>query len=102
MAENKAAASASFNAIRPSPGSGRYGLIPSQYAIASALCSRVRLHCIEVLGQRINGYLQFISGAGALSGASGEAKERAVAAFYERLVVLERQLGQIQEELQLG
>jgi len=45
---------------------------------------------------------KFISGAGALSGASGEAKERAVAAFYERLVVLERQLGQIQEELQLG
>jgi hypothetical protein len=60
------------------------------------------LQRIEVLGQRINGYLQFISGASALKGASGEAKERAVAAFYERLVLLERQLGQIQEELQLG
>ena len=61
-----------------------------------------RLQRIGVLGQRITGYLQFISGAGALSGASGEAKSRAVAAFYERLVVLERQLGQIQEDLQLG
>jgi len=69
---------------------------------APASTTEERLRRIEVLGQRINGYLQFISGAGALSGASGEAKEQAVAAFYERLVVLERQLGQIQEELQLG
>ncbi len=69
---------------------------------APASSTEERLQRIKVLGQRINGHLQFISGARALNGASGEAKERAVAAFYERLIVLERQLGQILEELQLG
>jgi hypothetical protein len=37
-----------------------------------------------------------------MHGTSAEAKERAVAAFYERIVVLEGQLGRIQENLQLG
>ncbi|MCI0462700.1 MAG: hypothetical protein L0Z62_37605 [Gemmataceae bacterium] len=61
-----------------------------------------RLQRIEVMGQRIHGYIQFIGTVGNLNGTSAEAKEKAVAAFYDRIVVLERQLGRIQEDLQLG
>jgi hypothetical protein len=61
-----------------------------------------RLQRIEALGQRINGYVQFICRARDLNGTSAEAKDRAVAAFYQRMVLVERQLGQIQEELKCG
>lgn len=61
-----------------------------------------RLERILKIGQRINGYIEFMSKISSLNGTSTEAKERAVAAFYERLVVLERQLGLIQENLRLG
>ena len=57
---------------------------------------------IEALGRRINGYVQFIGKVGNLNGTSAEAKAKAVAAFYEKMIVLERQLGRIQEDLQLG
>ena len=61
-----------------------------------------RLRRIEALGRQVNGYVQFMCQVGKLRGTSAEAKDKAVAAFYERMVVLERQLGRIQEELQLG
>jgi hypothetical protein len=61
-----------------------------------------RLVRIEAMGQQIANYIQFIRRAGGLSGSSKEAKEKAVCAFYERMVALERQLGRIHEELQLG
>jgi hypothetical protein len=66
------------------------------------LTTEDRLRQIEVLGQRINGYVQFIRDVGVLSGASGEAKARAVASFYEQLVILESRLCRIQENLRLG
>lgn len=66
------------------------------------LTTEERLQQIEKLGQRIAGYVQFICKVGGMNGTSAEAKERAVAAFYERIVVLEGQLGRIQENLQLG
>jgi len=61
-----------------------------------------RLRDIAAMGQRINGYVQFICQIGNLAGTSAEAKERALAAFHERLAALERQLGRIHDELQLG
>ena len=61
-----------------------------------------RLRDIAAMGQRINGYVQFICQIGDLGGTSGEAKETAIAAFHERLATLERQLRRIHEELQLG
>ena len=61
-----------------------------------------RLLRIKALGQRINGYVQFIGSARRLNGTCAEAKEKAVADFYERMVVLERQLSRIQEELKCG
>jgi hypothetical protein len=61
-----------------------------------------RLQRIEGMVQRINGYVQFMCQIDDLNGTSAEAKEKAVAAFYERMVILEHQLGRIQEDLQLG
>lgn len=60
-----------------------------------------RLRRIKILGQRVRQQIQFMCTVGGLGGSSAEAKEGAVAAFYERLVVLERQLGKIQEDFQL-
>jgi hypothetical protein len=60
------------------------------------------LRRIEAMGQQVDGYVQFMCKAGSLTGTSPEAKERAVMAFYERLVVVERQLRKIREDLELG
>jgi hypothetical protein len=60
------------------------------------------LERIEVMGQRIKGYVQFMLRIEKVAGTSAEAKEKSVAAFYDRMVVLERHLARIQEELQLG
>ena len=57
---------------------------------------------IEALGQRIAGYVEFMGTVGNLSGTSAEAKDRAIADFYEQMVVLEGTLGRIQENLRLG
>ena len=56
---------------------------------------------IEVMGQRIGGYIQFMGQVATLNGTSAEAKERAVTAFYERMVIVEGQLRRIQEALTL-
>jgi len=61
-----------------------------------------RLQRIEAMNRRINAYVRFRCKAGNLNGTSAEAKDKAVAAFYERMAALERQLGRIQEDLQLG
>ena len=61
-----------------------------------------RLQSIVAMGQRIEGYVQFICKIGDLSGTSAEAKDKTVAVFYEQMLLLERQLGRIQEDLQLG
>ncbi len=60
-----------------------------------------RLLRIEVMGQRIAGYVQFMCQVGNSNGVSADAKEKAVEAFYEQIVVLERQLGRIHEDFQL-
>lgn len=60
-----------------------------------------RLHRIETLSKRIEGYIQFMCQVGSMTNASDEVKERAVKAFYEQLVVVERQLGRIHDELRL-
>jgi hypothetical protein len=57
---------------------------------------------IRALGQRVEGHVDFICKIGKLPSTSTEAKQRAAAAFYERLRALERVLGTIREELWLG
>lgn len=59
------------------------------------------LRCIEAMNLRINGYVQYMAQVGALTGTSSEVRDKAVAAFYERMNVLERQLARIRDDLQL-
>ena len=60
-----------------------------------------RLRRIKILGRRVHGQVQFMGALGRLNGSSKEAKEVAIAAFYECLLALERRLGKIQEDLEL-
>lgn len=60
-----------------------------------------RLQRIEAMGERIAGYVRFMCQVGNLAGASDEAKTKAVAAFYEKMVTVERQLGQIHDGFRL-
>jgi hypothetical protein len=60
-----------------------------------------RVHRIEGLGQKIAGYVDFMCQIARVEGVSEEAKERAVAAFYERMLLVEKQLGRLQEDLRL-
>src|SRR5256885_9770124 len=66
------------------------------------LTTEERLQRIQALGKRVEGYVQYMCKVGSMISTSTEAKDRAVAAFYERFIFLERELNRIQEELQLG
>ncbi len=96
-------AKASDHAASPAPGGGtRAGLWPPSPWVPPVLTTEDRLQLIEALGHRIAGYVQFMGQVGGLGGTSAEMKDRAVAAFYERLALAETQLGRIQENLRLG
>jgi hypothetical protein len=60
-----------------------------------------RLHRIETMRKRIDGYIQFMCQIAQLTGASSEIKERAVTVFYEQMVLVESQLGRIHDEFRL-
>jgi hypothetical protein len=89
----------SESSLCASPGTGR-PLAAISVGCASAY--RGRLKRIEALGERIAGHFRFMCQVGSLSGTSAEMKAHAIAAFYEQAVLMETQLGRIQEELRLG
>jgi hypothetical protein len=59
------------------------------------------VHRIEAIGKRPDGYIRFMCQIAGHYGTSGEVKERAVTAFYEQMIIVERQLGHIHDELRL-
>jgi hypothetical protein len=67
-----------------------------------AWTTQERLERIQTMTDRISGYVKFLREVDDLKGISAEAKKMAVLAFYERMIVLEHQLGRIQENLQLA
>lgn len=71
-------------------------------ALTPAWTREERLRRIETMGQRIQGYVQFLSEIADLKGSSDEEKEKAVEKFYDRMTAMESQLSRILEELQLG
>lgn len=60
------------------------------------------LQRIAALGQRVNGYVQFMCQAGNPNNASAEATDRAIVAFYEEMVLLESRLGRIHSDFTLA
>jgi hypothetical protein len=76
------------------PHTGRYQERP--------LTTEERIRDIERLLQRVTGYTEFMCRVRGLEGTSGEAREKALVAFHERIAALERQLGRIHEQFQLG
>ncbi len=58
------------------------------------------LRRIAALGQRITAYVEFM-GQTTNNGASAESKDKALAAFYEKLLVVERQLARIHDAFRL-
>ncbi len=87
-------------ASRPPPGTRASA--PARAVKDPPLTTEERLQRIAALGKRVAEYVAFMARVGGLNGSSAEAKTQAVAAFYERLAVLEGQLARIHEELQLG
>lgn len=75
--------------------------IPSGGVASSPPFQQDRFHDIDQIGQRINGIIRFMCDIGNLPGISGEAREKALTAFHERLIAVEKQLAQIQERLRL-
>ena len=73
-----------------------------QAGSASALTTEERLRRIDAMGQRVGRCIEFLCQAPALSGASAEARGVAVAAFYDRLLVLEGELSRITDVLRLA
>ncbi|MFO0930205.1 MAG: hypothetical protein U0736_24795 [Gemmataceae bacterium] len=61
-----------------------------------------RLERIKAMAERINQYVKFMCDVGSLSSTSNDAKEKAVCAFHDRMVIVETQLARIHEELWLG
>jgi len=57
---------------------------------------------IQALGQLVARHVQFICEIGTLKGASEEAKDKAVTVFYKQLLIMERQLSRIHEDLELA
>lgn len=66
------------------------------------LTTALRLERIAAMGKSIAGHVEFLAGVPDLAGTSAEAKEAAVTAFYERMLVAERQLSRVADALRLG
>jgi hypothetical protein len=54
------------------------------------------------LGARIADHVRFMTAAAELPGTSAEVRGKALAAFYEELKIVERQLERVRDELELG
>lgn len=78
------------------------GVTPKSQAKEKPLTMEECLQQITALVGKIDGYAQYINQIATLPGTSTETKEKAVFAFHERLLFLERHLARIQEDLQLG
>jgi hypothetical protein len=99
--KNKARPIAVKAKSKPATASVEPEPLPEAWAIPPATQEEC-LERIHALGQRVVGYMKYIAKIDEVRGTSSEAKQKAVTAFYDRLLFLEKELGRIQEELQLG
>jgi hypothetical protein len=75
---------------------------PPDIGLTPPWTTQERLVHIQALGKLIDQHIRFICAVGNLNGTSLEAKDKAVAVFYDRLRSLEQQLDRIHLDLQLG
>jgi RNA recognition motif-containing protein len=74
------------------------------FAWSPAPCVTAEDHLtqIRLLGQKLQEHLRSVEAVATLPGTSAEGREKAVAAFHARLVVLERALAKTLDEVRLG
>ena len=75
---------------------------PSDLSQLPCVTTEDRIARIQALGRRIDEHVLAVTASGVLPGTSAESRDKAVALFLERLVFLERALGQTLEDLRLG
>lgn len=61
-----------------------------------------RVRHIRVLGQRVATYVRSVCAARKAAGSSVAEQDRAVSVFYERLRVMEQELGRLHDEFRLA
>jgi len=71
------------------------------WALTPPWTTEERQQRIAAMGLRITEYIQFMCTVGNPKAASSEAREKAVTAFYEHMIVVERQLRRIHDDFQL-
>ena len=75
---------------------------PSDLSVGPCVTIGDRLTRIQEIGRKVEEHVEAVTAIETLPGTSAEAREKAVALFLERLIVLERALGKTMEELRLG
>jgi hypothetical protein len=88
-------------AVKPKASTRSVAPTPAPISPAPPLTTDERLHRIEAMRKRIDGYIQFMCQIPSMRGSSSEVKERAVTVFYEQLLLVESQLGHIHDEFRL-
>src|SRR5262245_43924881 len=82
------------NSVEPEP-------LPEAWQVPPA----TKEECIDrirILGHRVESYVRFMKAIEHVLGTSAESRQKALTAFYERMLFFDRELGRIQEDLQLG
>ena len=75
---------------------------PADLSVGPCVTIGDRLTRIQEIGRKVEEHIKAVAAIEALPGTSAESREKAVALFLERLVLLERALGKTMEELRLG
>jgi hypothetical protein len=90
----KAKSKPAVNSVEPEPLPEAWQLPP---ATKEECIDRIR-----TLGHRVEAYVRFMKAIENVPGTSAESRQKALTAFYERMLFFDRELGRIQEDLQLG
>lgn len=75
--------------------------VPLAGVASGSLNLEEQLHRIEAMGKRVEAHIQFLCQTARQPGTSLEVKDRVVNAFYREMVLIEKQLGRIDDELRL-
>lgn len=83
-------------------GAGPLNVPTPEAAFAQCVTSRDHLSCIRTLARKVQEHVRAVTTLKSLPGTSEEGREKAIIAFHQRVLTLERVLGQVLEDLRLG